>query len=244
MNDTKPFDITSAKAGAPYGCRNGNPATILKWDAQNTDFPLIGTIIFTDGSEHPESWTVNGMRGVGMGEAAPDLVMLPLGYIDGKPVFVGDVFRGASGAQYEATPAERYFTGCRWPEPEKQYPVTQMTARDLVVTTEAANDSQPLRAVANAALRHAIDNGQVATKEAYDQCSRDLGKAERLLEALGYRSAGNGEWEARECSDRDLAIAEAVRSEVLRIIIQNNAWASVYKAIKADLPAIIATVKP
>lgn len=233
MSDTKPFDANHARDGAPYGCRNGNRATVLRWDAQNSAFPLIGTVIFSDDREQPESWTAHGMRAVGNGEGGSDLVMLPLGYIDGKPVFVGDEYE-FDGRRYRAVPdGEGGFEGCRWPEPAKQYPVTRMTREQLtdVARNTPGSFGESYEAIANAALRHAIDNGQVVTTEKGQEAVRlaiDIFKPDAPKRAA-----------------RDLAIAEAVRREAVRIACSYNHSTLIYNAIdRADLTAIIAKVLP
>lgn len=247
MNDTKPFNAEQAKAGAPYRCRDGQEATVLKWDSRQNQYPLHGVC---GDADMPSSWTLAGTY-YDHGELdGYDLVMLPLGYTDGKPVFVGDELVDPSGATFTPGPRDSgHLAGCRWPAPEKQYPVTQLTAAELLQIIADVKGkggfAGEARHIANAALRHAIDNGYAATKEAYDQCSRDLGKAERLLEALGYRSAGNGEWEARDCAARDLAIAEAVSSATKAAAYPAIfSYTCAIKFDKLDLAAIIATVKP
>lgn len=66
--------------------------------------------------------------------------------------------------------------------PAKQYPKTLMSLGEL-------SQAMPFRTgdlqdVANAALRHAIDNGQVAPLDAYQQCAADLLKAEEKIRGL------------------------------------------------------------
>jgi hypothetical protein len=80
------------------------------------------------------------------------------------------------------------------------------------------------RNVANAALRHAIDSGAVATKEAYDQCRADLLAEEQ-------RSAA-----------RDMAIAEAVRDAAIHGATRAHLCFRTLEAADFDLSAIIAKV--
>jgi hypothetical protein len=79
-------------------------------------------------------------------------------------------------------------------EPEREYPQTAMTneeisvaAHDAVIAASPFSDYQPIlrRGIANAALRHALDNGQVVTSSEFDR-------------AIGNRAA------------RDLAVVGAV----------------------------------
>lgn len=84
---TKPFDLNLAKYGAPYAQRNGFAARIGIWDKKG-EFPLLGLRDDFHGQECVGSWKINGQNLHCPGQL--DLVMLPLGYCEGKPVFVGD----------------------------------------------------------------------------------------------------------------------------------------------------------
>lgn len=58
-----PFDI-SLKEKIEQGeytleTRDRHPAQILKWDAVNENYPLVGTVV-TEGTEEPYSWTPEG----------------------------------------------------------------------------------------------------------------------------------------------------------------------------------------
>lgn len=193
---TKPFNPEHAKAGAPYALATGEGVDILKWDRKHAQ--CIVTVSHQDAAVR--TYRADGTQGHGDGKF--DLVMTPLGYLEGKPVFVGDELVTPTGMKWVTTPTCRVEHGrsladCCWPAPEKQYPETGMSGEELenaFNNAYATRITGALTAVANAALRHAIDNGQVAPKEAYDLCSRDLGKAERLLESLGYRSTSSGDW--------------------------------------------------
>lgn len=70
-------------------------------------------------------------------------------------------------------------------EPERVYPVTQMTSLDL---NEAYGQSiymdlaiKQARKLCNAALRHAIDNGQVVTREEFDKLDAQYKETAELL---------------------------------------------------------------
>lgn len=106
------------------------------------------------------------------------------------------------------------------------YPQTKMSPGDLGAQLVHAMVGAPdtydfslhsmdrLTGFANAILKRAVDDGTVPSKEAYEQCSRDLLEAENLLESLGYRRTHEGEWEApmpETQFQRDMKVAEAVR---------------------------------
>jgi hypothetical protein len=143
--------------------------------------------------------------------------MLPLGEIDGKPVFAGDKIEdiGPDGCTAGiAHPANRDFTSSRWPAPAKVYPVTQMLhmrmfdvysveLRSRGFSTVSA-DSHGLAAVANAALRHAVDGDQVIPA---DEHKAAIGVtrnkwADQVAEMTKDRDA------------RDMAVAEAMRNHI------------------------------
>jgi hypothetical protein len=116
--------------------------------------------------------------------------MLPLGLIDGKPVFNGDAIEDGGPGDWTAGiahPKNRNFINCRWPAPVKVYPVSELTNQQLAdsirkhsfAPTEAY--SRDARAVANAAIKHAIDAGQVVI--AADRAARELAIAQAVLAA-------------------------------------------------------------
>lgn len=51
----KPFDLEAAKNGAKIETRDGREVEILKWDAENTSYPIEGVIL-----RNKSSWTDNG----------------------------------------------------------------------------------------------------------------------------------------------------------------------------------------
>lgn len=168
MTETRPFNMEHAKAGAPYACRDGREATVLKWEGRNKRYPLIGVF---GANDSPTIWTGKGMFDAANIDTNLDLVMTPLGHIDGRPVFMGDSVISEEGKLVEVVnPGFPRWDKCRWP---KQYPETTMTRSELLETArQAAAQSSPFaehtavvhRAIANAALRHAIDSGQVVVQ--------------------------------------------------------------------------------
>lgn len=133
------------------------------------------------------------------------------------------------------------------------YPQTKMTPGDLGATfihsmmgvdpryapEFSIRTMDRLVTFANNILQRAVEDGTVPTKEAYEQCSRDLLYAEKLLESLGYRRTMLGEWEAPmpdTQAQRDMKVAEAVRSYI-------NGLSLGYNLDRIDLAVIIAGVK-
>lgn len=241
---TRPFNLEDAKAGAPIGCANGAGAEVLRY----LDNKLIGIQTSHTGTQFASEWKVDGAYCEPGHFNSLDLVMLPLGVIDGKPVFVGDLILGDSrGSQPEIVsafvgmtfPAGNAWT---WPEPAKVYPETQIGylafiaaassggcthIADALETAKGTEKSYRLyRVIANAAIRNAVDTGQLVTKEEHEAALYWLGAALRPY-ADAVRAA------------RDMAVAQAVR---------HSCVAEYDRDMRAmdcdlDLAAIVASVK-
>lgn len=181
----KPFNLEHARAGAPYGCANGYEATILKWGSRNTHFPLLGC---SGGDDSATAWRNNGLSCVG---DQYNLVMLPLGYIDGKPVFVGDELVDPSGATLVVKPSySGHLANCMWPAPAKVYPETRMNADYIakVIREPGLSDGGfhlPMTvamALANAAISRACEDGDVVPREMVEKVAEDV--AEMVIACL------------------------------------------------------------
>lgn len=173
---SRPFNIEHARANAPYSTRDGRKAEVLKWDAKNSyKFPLIGYVKDTNGDESSVSWMADGAC-VGRDMPSPlDLVMRPLGFVDGRPVFVGDEIERmkpnhcfppnpawGKWEKHKVTPTDSFewinTYHFRWPIPE---PVTNLSDEGLrslyMANVSAWNSVEDLRAFANAVIRRYIE---------------------------------------------------------------------------------------
>ena len=110
---TKPFCLEHAKAGAPYCQRNGQPARIGIWDGKGEDVKLIGVLTENNGYEYAAVWDTTG-RPLTHNNGAT-LVMLPLGYCEDKPVFVGDELINEGGRLYTVAPETLVRESYKWP---------------------------------------------------------------------------------------------------------------------------------
>lgn len=265
MKETKPFNLEHAKAGAPYMCRNGQEATIIKWDGRDSGYPLIGV---RGSQDMPGAWNVRGAWLQSESEDVYDLVMTPLGHINGKPVFVGDklVVRGCTN-EYIASPRDiNALHNLAWPAPPRVYPETKMRAFDLHAAYIKARGGadEGHTAVANAALRHAIDNGQVITMEDHADKLKEVGRkvaaitspdlsglAQELrwqesIAGFGTISGVKGVVQAVKMivegrAARDMEIAKAVREACMSYV---SSISQAYMQMKAiDLKSIIAKVR-
>jgi len=159
---TKPFDLEAAKAGAPYCCRDGQPATILKWDGRHAGYPLIGIYGEEDATM---DWATDGRYG-NSARNHLDLVMTPLGMCEGKPVWWGDWIVDGQGQEFTAPAINPGldWSCCRWPNHAPQYPQTRMTDDEMlriVHSIRAGSSSLTRGALANAAIARAIEDGDV-----------------------------------------------------------------------------------
>lgn len=176
---SRPFNLEHARACAPYCWHDGTPAEILNWEKRPAGWPtlLVNSLIFAD-ERH--------------------FVMPPLGFLDdGQPVWTGDpIVPLGQTAPRAALPTEREFAGFTWPAPAKVYPETRMKFDDMCKVWKAEQNglrhelSRKLTAIANAALRHAIDAGQVVDVD--NEAVWPQGRASRAA--------------------RDMAVAVAVRA--------------------------------
>lgn len=231
---SRPFNILDAKAGAPYCCRDGRTAQVLKWDRNVSDYPMMGVV---GKSDDPRTWTATGSATYGAhGEEYDcDLVMLPLGMCQSKPVFMGDELVTRFGDKF-AVEAKHIGVLCEentWPAPAPAYPVTLMTDGDLVSNyygggpVSHEQEYQAWRRIANAALRHAIEAAQVIPA---DTSAESVRKAYADGQAIAYKHEAGGR------AARDLAVAVAVNNAVAEIALTKNF------VFALDLPSIIASV--
>jgi len=209
----KEFNLEHARAGAPYSLRNGQSATILHFGKER----LIGMHTGTGGAEFEAGWTLDGAHTFPGHSGCLDLVMLPLGMCEGKPVWPGDVLVDSEGNKVVAAPHWPESLGdlC-WPKSAPKWPQTSMTAEDLVIAANGGTFSGlppppyewALRMAANAAIARAIEDGQVEVvpKEATVYCGDD--PAEAAFWNFDARYKGYGEWALAPQSQRDAFKAE------------------------------------
>lgn len=167
---TKPFHFDHAKAGAPYGTATGMPVEILKWDMQGNVHSILAIV---GDRQECARYTRLGTNG-----SYADLVMLPLGMVEGKPVFVGDQLQNSKDGTIQE--ARRHWgvelidwSEWNWPKLAKEYPKTRMSQAAL----SGAMNSSPrgmaighcLECVVNNAIARAIDDGDVFTREQLDK---------------------------------------------------------------------------
>lgn len=238
----RPFDAAAACRGAPFCCTNGWRAEVLKYAVNG----LFGTITKPSGEEYAASWTVAGEPDSGVISPDKGLAMLPLGRIEDKPVFVGDRLLDDKGKEFTVVPGQVFGPGClcKWAPPAKVYPQTKMRHDDMFSIysaelrgrghTSVEAETHGLEAISNAALRHAIDAGQVVDAE---ESAEAIRKAYADGQAIAFKHEAGGR------AARDMAVANAVRDELVASVARYSTGCSQYISSGFDFEAIIATIK-
>ncbi len=160
----KEFDIEAAKAGAPLCCRGGRKEIVLKFDC-NSPEKLVGVY---DDDDSPTSWVETGRYRCGFEMSPFDLVMLPLGMIDGKPVYWGDSVCDSCGDVFAADMIMHFSQHgwWSWPQPAVEYPKTTLTSAELIRNfNRTYHLMNSLEGFANYVLRHAVETGQLVVPE-------------------------------------------------------------------------------
>lgn len=154
----RPFDPIAAQAGAPYGHKdNAIEVKIYEY------FENYCTAAYME--------RANFWLGTSYDYKHDYLVMLPEATCQGKPVYRGDTLYDSDGDkfQFEGCHTQSLLDTCTW-EPAKKWPETTLSDEGFYKIHEAFRASPPMmlakgyREVANAALAHACETGQVVPK--------------------------------------------------------------------------------
>jgi hypothetical protein len=94
----RPFDSEKAFASEPFSTLLQKPVRILCWDRKSSDKkPIMGLIDSKYDGEIPMTWTIGGSVNVDGSPDIHDLIMIPVGTVDGQPVYNGDLVRDKDG---------------------------------------------------------------------------------------------------------------------------------------------------
>lgn len=107
----KAFNAEYAKNGAPYKTRDGEDAVVTKWDGGYKPSPILG---YSGNTHMSNQWNELGVSY--FRDAKRDLVMVPLGFMEGDPVYAGDTI-GSGKVILRADPKMRDFSAFHWPAP-------------------------------------------------------------------------------------------------------------------------------
>lgn len=151
----RPFDPIAAQAGAPYGHKNlGIEIKIYEY----FDYYCIGAQKREGAQWEPEAWSYQHDY----------LVMLPEATCQGKPVYRGDTLYDSDGDkfQFEGCHTQSLLDTCTW-EPAKKWPET--TLSNVELSAEWNKSDHTFCGVANAAIAHACETGQVVPMKTVKQ---------------------------------------------------------------------------
>lgn len=191
----KPFNLEHAKAGAPVGCETErNKIEIFKY----TERSIFGSIRYGDEEEVVTSWDINGKNDPCL---KSDLVMLPLGYCEGKPVFVGDeLIDKEDGHKVAATPLWKNMDGTlwKWPKPEPKYPETRMSLDEIAIKWQEPYGYVGLKKFGNEVIARAIQDGDVFTKAQVTAVIEEMRKiCDRQINPYNIREIVDGtDWDS------------------------------------------------
>lgn len=172
---TRTFSKAHQQAGAPYRCRNGFTAKILEWTADAaTGETAIGYFKSPSNEVFSAQWDAEGTEANSYLHAGThNLVMAPLGFIDGRPVFVDDNLVRIDGHKWKAQASwlkdrTKDINDFRWPDSAPAIK-SRMPSADLIDLMQRET-SFPItddnvaacRRVMSAGIARAIVDGQVA----------------------------------------------------------------------------------
>lgn len=186
----RPFKIEHAKAGAPVSTIDGRAVTFLKWDLKGGTCNILGLVDNGKYGDLAVRWDDDGMPNAER-EKECQLVMLPLGMCEDKPVFVGDKLEWAHMGRRElvlATPEMRDMDDLTWPRPEPEYPKTRMDNTDLDEAYRVGGGASIVsgyRALANSAIARAIQDGDVVPASMLEKVAKEVQKAYTQVRGAG-----------------------------------------------------------
>lgn len=171
----KEYNNEAAIVGAPVGCRDQRYAPdILK----RTPYAIFGTVATADQEEQPIRWNKNGL--VHVSTPGPhDLVMEPLGFCDGRPVWSGDILIDRDGCEVEflGSLAEIDLSAYVWPPVAPKWPLATIDPAALFdawkkIPMGSRQTGELYLAVANAAIAHECEAGNLIPREVAEKMVR------------------------------------------------------------------------
>lgn len=85
----RPFDPALGRQGAPIMTKEGQAVRVICWDRNNHGYCVVGLLPDVAGDERVGCWDVHGDGSPAY--KVPELVMAPVGWCEGRPLFCGDV---------------------------------------------------------------------------------------------------------------------------------------------------------
>jgi hypothetical protein len=161
------FSLDAAKSGHPLTTRAGREVKFIAHvpDSKDDDAKVVAM----PNGERPYFYYENGkMWNSGRGDE--NLFLAPLGYVEGKSVFVGDKLLNSFGNEFEVSlhvhlNAVYEWGVCSWPS-QKPVVETQLTDGDINCAWKTtAYGTGGLREFANIAIARSIADGDVIPTE-------------------------------------------------------------------------------
>lgn len=194
----RPFNLEHAKAGAPVRLSDGTESVrIICFDYKGSAGPILACI----GNDRFENVYVFGADGRMHGNTGHQLAMRALGTCQGREVHWGDKLVDAAGTVMVGNDwTQEDFDQCTWPA---QYPVTWMTTDEINEVFDRSHNmlqkvilpAESCRNIANAAIKHGIDNGYLFAAPLSVPSDDELLKAYDGDDMMGYRHLGKYELE-------------------------------------------------
>jgi hypothetical protein len=169
------FSLDAAKSGHPLTTRAGREVKFIAHvpDSKDDDAKVVAM----PNGERPYFYYENGkMWNSGRGDE--NLFLAPLGYVEGKSVFVGDKLLNSFGNEFEVSlhvhlNAVYVWGVCSWPS-QKPVVETQLTDGDINCAWKTtAYGTGGLREFANIAIARAIADGDVIPTEVVEKIASD-----------------------------------------------------------------------
>lgn len=168
---TKPFNLADAKLGHPVQTVSGRAAILLKFDGRQPGYPIIGV----HGDEDSlADWSETGFFG-NLVRDDLNLVMAPLGQVDDRDVYPGDMLCFNGEVATSPVPYGVPFRADEWKWPHS-YPVTRMSAGDIQrCYLDVPAGISSYFAAANEAIKHGIDNCYLFDAREFDSFTQSDG---------------------------------------------------------------------
>lgn len=173
MEQFREYDDEAARAGAPVGCRGqGFVPHVLK----RAHGRIFGTVTLPSGVEEAQDWRQDGQPASILHGVSPrDLVMVPIDYIEGKPVWHGDiVYQGRRRIAINAEQSEAV-TGLAAPwlgatiEPRGEMPTETLPPLGVRVVSVQMRMEQAAAAMQAECVRQVMGlRGWTGTRDAAD----------------------------------------------------------------------------
>lgn len=158
--DVKPFDLKLVHEGHPICLLCGDEAEIAYFDME---YPHeIGGRLMNCGRWQLAAWKADGKRYPTPENHSADLMLAPLGYCQGKPVFFGDVLVWEGGnITIDEKSLGHTFDDCTWPRKEPVMPKVKTEVREDRLSLMQAGLTHMLCNQVDEVIDYLVESGKV-----------------------------------------------------------------------------------